>query len=242
MNKSSLIEQYFENNLSSEEEIVFNELLANDKEFAEDFHFQKEVKAAIKKEERNKLKKELQDLERFQSGRKKTVFSRKWMAAASIAILLTFLGALFFMKQDSFSNQELYATYFTPYENVIHPIVRGGVENELKTDAFIAYEKNEYKNAIKLFQKAHKEIKDPHLLLYQGISFLAIKEPNKAIKILEQYIFTKPKYNAQANWYLGLSYLQLNNAKEAKKHFKKVSTSSTQFKKEEVKELLKKLP
>ncbi len=241
MNKSSLIEQYFENSLSSEEKLIFDELLANDKAFAEDFYFQKDVKEAIKKEEREKLKKELQNLERFQGSNKKFSFSKKWLVAASIVLLFSFLGTFFFMKQDRFSNQELYANYFTPYENVVYPIVRGEAENELKNNAFIAYETKEYKKAIQLFEKAYEQTKEIDLLLYQGISFLAEKKPNKAIKILEEYVSTEPKYNMQANWYLGLSNLQLSNIKEAREYLRKVRNSNSEFKIEEAKELLKKL-
>ena len=55
-NREILIEGYFENRLSAQQKQEFEELLAKDSEFSEEVAFQRDLKKAIKMEERESLK------------------------------------------------------------------------------------------------------------------------------------------------------------------------------------------
>ncbi|OSY88937.1 hypothetical protein WH52_04540 [Tenacibaculum holothuriorum] len=240
ISKFPLIDKYFEDSLSAEEKKEFDSLLSNDSEFQKEFQYQKDVQFAIKSNERERLKKELQNLENTTITTKRKGFSRKWLAAASVIILLASFSYLLLVKESMMSNQELYNTYYTPYENVIHPLVRDD-NSSLTNDAFLAYETNNYTRAVSLFTEAYKETKTNDLLLYKGISLLETKNTEEAIHTFNNYLETNPKYKTQTFWYLALANLNSDNKPEAKKWLEKVVLSNQEFKKEEAKELLKKL-
>ncbi|MBC8882957.1 hypothetical protein H9X57_04860 [Flavobacterium piscinae] len=85
---NELIEKYFENTLSAEEKVTWEENLKNDPEFKKEVEFQLEIKNAVLLAERQKIKNEIKqfELENF-----KPVFQlRKYFP-----YLLQFLWPLF---------------------------------------------------------------------------------------------------------------------------------------------------
>lgn len=122
MNKEDLIEKYFTDTLSNEERILFDKLLQNDQEFKEEFIFQKELKQSIVHQQRETIKKTLQGFE-DNLNRKKVIPLKYWLAAASVVLVLS-LGYFAFSKYSASQPEKLFASNFTPYENVVHPTVR----------------------------------------------------------------------------------------------------------------------
>ncbi len=241
MNKSSLIDKYFQNNLSSEEKITLHELLKSDMSFAKEFSFQKDVQIAIQLAERKSLKLFLQELEQNYTIKNRFVLSKKWLVAASISLMLSFLGTVYFFNSDGNSNEELYAAYFAPYSNVEYPITRSETLHNIKRNAFIAYEMGDFSKAEKLLNKAYEESKNIELLFYKGISLLSQNKQQEGSGILQFYLTQGTKYRTQANWYLALSNLQLGKKERAKKYLLEVINSTGDFKKKESKILLEKI-
>lgn len=240
MDKFSLIEKYFEDTLSPKEREEFDSLINTDSEFKKDFEFQTNLQQAIQQNKREELKKELQDLEFSITNKVKKKSAFPLLKVAASIVLIFSLGAYFLLNNNPTSSEDLFQEYYSPYENVVQPIVRGESSETIEFKAFISYEKQEYKGALTLFEAAYNNTQKPHLLLYKANCLLSLQQPEQAISALNEYLTKEEIFKDKANWYLGLSYLQLNNKEQAKKYFKNVREFS-EYKNKEIEELLNKL-
>ncbi|WP_299681925.1 hypothetical protein [uncultured Tenacibaculum sp.] len=240
MNKSSLIDKYFQNMLSTKEETIFNELLITDNEFAREFKFQKDVKVSLEILERRSLKKYLQEIENTHFYKEKTNFFYLKLIA-SITLLFAIVNSSELFNFNKTDHKRLYASYFTTFDNVIYVMNRGEDEDNLKKEAFLAYENKEFNVAVFMLSNAYEETQESDLLLYLGISLLASDQYEKGQSILLKYLQLNSKYKVQAQWYIALSYLALNKTVESKKYLQQIAIGSHKFKKQEVELLLKKM-
>jgi len=244
MNNIDLIEKYFENSLDPKEQLSFNDLLQNDKEFKKEFLFQKDLKKAISLNQREELKLDLQQFEKeYQEQSKRNIFSYKWLIAASIAIL--FSSGIWLAKDHYFpSNEQLYTRNFEPYRNVVQPIVRGESSKTIEYSAFVAYENKYYHKAINLFNSVSNP-NEPYIQFYKAMCFLSLNKMDDAIQILLPIANSKSDSNSKnsftemANWYLALAYLKSGNTDKALSQFTLVANHpSNTFKKKEAKKIL----
>jgi len=211
MKNKKLIEKYFLKQLSTSEMKQFNEQLVSNFEFKKEFDFQKNLKQVIEVEEDEAFKKTLQN---YELEMKPKNHFKLWKIAASLLVL--FGLSYFVLFQNNVSNEELFAQNFEPYRNVILPIERGDVSTDLKTQAFTAYEKGNYKNAISLFSKLQETQTNLYYVFYKANSYLALENTKEAIPLLQKYIASNGTFTEKAKWYLALAYLKNNNIKEAK--------------------------
>jgi len=237
-----LIEKYFSNSLSDDEYILFNHLLKNDDIFKEEFLFQKDLKKALSHNQKNSLKTTLQN---FESNIKneKVFHLKKWLAAASIILVL---GFSYFLFSDSFNNspEKLYAEYFEPYRNVIHPVVRSENEKTIKSSAFMAYENGKYHKALNLLNSVSNN-DDEYIRFYSAMCYLGLNKNLDAIDLLLPIAngISNPdsdkNFEAKANWYLGLAYLNSGDINKAISQFSiVVNHPSCSYKKKEAQEIL----
>ncbi len=240
-----LIEKYFSNSLNDEEQIVFNNLLKNDPAFKEEFLFKKDLKKALSHNQRNSLKTTLQKFE-SDIDKEKVFPLRKWMAAASIVLVL---GFSYFLLSDSFNNssEKLYAEYFEPYRNIVHPVVRGENGNNIESSAFLAYENRKFYKAINLFNSVSNK-EDEYIRFYTAMCHLGLNDNLEAINLLLPIATNETNDNSnlnfkeKANWYLGLAYLNSGDINKAISQFSVVANNPEKsYKKEEAQEILDKL-
>jgi len=237
MESEKLIEKYIQNRLNSKEKIEFDELLKGDIDFEKEVIFQTNLKKAVKKEDDIRFRSLISEIETKTNRLIRKLSYIKWLVAASIVLLL---GLTYFLTQNNdASTDELFTSYFEPYRNVILPIERGGNQQDAKTLAFMAYEKGDYQNAVKLFSKLYASTKESYYLFYKANALLKLEKANEAIPLLLAHLKTKDTLTEKTNWYLALAYLKLNDKSNAKKVLKKVIADG-KFKTNEAKELLKK--
>ncbi len=203
-----LIDRYFENTLSDEEKRVFFTLLDKDDLLKEEFNFQQNLKNAVHAKEREELKYFLKKLE---ATRKQKKWS--WIAGTA-AVFLLVLGLVFI----PFKNTEyrLAEKYFHPLPNIINPIQRGDGGRDNTNLAFEKYEAENYNGAVVEFEKFKEQ---PFAKLYLGISYLALKNPSKAIEILESFSHTDLPLETYRKWYLALAYLETGEKRISKELF-----------------------
>ncbi|PHS67488.1 MAG: hypothetical protein COB12_03420 [Flavobacterium sp.] len=222
MKNQKLIDNYLSRTLSAEDTVTFNELLQSDVDFKKEVQFHKDLQKVTEFEDDTAFKKTLQQFEsEFQP--KKNNYT-KWLVAASIAILIGF-GSMFYFQTTS--NQELFAENFEPYRNIIQPIVRGEVSDNIKTHAFTAYEKGDYKQAITLFSEIQKTETATYYSFYIANSYLALDNTSEAILLFKNYIATKGEFSEKAYWYLALAYLKEETTSEAKQILRKITEAKT---------------
>lgn len=234
MNPENLIHKYFENSLSQEERILFEKLLESDPEFKQEFEFQKQVKNAVTLNEREKLREKLVQIEQNNAPRK---IKFLWYAAACAVF---FFGFYVFFFNQNVSPDQLYKEYYDAYPNVEHPIVRSEIpENNLKNQAFIAYDHQEFEKSSVLFDSIYAETQEEYALFYRAISLQSLNRTEEAVKIWESNTWNE-KFKDKINWYLALAKLKQNELETAKKLLQE-NLKSNQFKIQETKELLEEL-
>ncbi|WP_033957423.1 tetratricopeptide repeat protein [Psychroserpens jangbogonensis] len=235
MNKSGYIIKYFEDTLSEVELKEFNTLLLSDNDFKEEFEFQKELQETLVLNDREQLKEEIQN---WDTTIKKSRF-KAWFIAASLLILLGTSWQLFF-NSPSDSPEELYASYFEPYRNIVQPIVRGEHKEDLQSKAFEAYEAKNYETAILYFNDILKEEPNAAISFYKANTLLQLNKTNEAIKLLEANVKNPDTLQDRNLWYLALAYLKNNNTDATKKTLKQL-LSKSKFKTKEATTLIKDL-
>jgi len=143
----------------------------------------------------------------------KPIFRWRYVGiAASIAIVM-FIGIKYapFNKQ---STQELYSSYYTPYENLISG--RGDESlNDSIAIVMVYYDQQKYDQVVKLLNTMNMHNK-PLLELYKGISYLNIDEIEKAHSIFGGLITSDNSFRLDALWYNALAYLKEGDRKNSK--------------------------
>jgi len=212
MKDEVLIEKHLLNALSIKEQEHFDQLLDTNPNFKKELVFQKNIKQVINIEEDAQFKKQLIALENKKTAKKDNY--KKWMIAASIAVLFG-LGYVQLNRQPS--HEALFAQNFTPFTNVIQPIVRGENTENILTKAFIAYENKDYSTAEYYFIKIGNTEDKSYTFFYAAMSQLAQDKTTEAKTQLTTYLNDSNNSLAtQAHWYLALIYLKENNLKNAK--------------------------
>lgn len=235
MDKETLINNYFEQILSAEEQKEFDLLLESDAYFATEIAFQKNLKKAITRNEREDLRKKLKLFETAKPISKVKSF-KIWYVAASILLVC---GLGFYFSQNS--NSDLYDNYYQSYPNVIAPTVRGENSADIKAEAFFEYDNGNYEKALVLFSTIYETEKDDYALFYKALSQMELQKTTDAIASFEQIDLSKKNaFTPFVKWYLALSYLKENQKEKVIPLLKSLSETENP-QQEMAKKLLKKL-
>jgi tetratricopeptide (TPR) repeat protein len=239
------MEQYLNDELSSEEIKNFEIKLKEDLDFRKEFELFKEINNTYKnrignKEKVDALKETLTQLN------KKYIKSKsnnkniqkvininrysKYLVAAGLVILAGF----FFLK----NGKPTYLDY-NDFEQ-IELTVRSNENNVHLKKAQEAFNVKNYSEAEKELEILINEDKTKvSLQLYLAICLLEQNKFKKAEKILKSIKDGNSVYKTKATWYLALSKLKRQDYKACKKYLKMIPEDAPEY--EDVKELLKKL-
>ena len=243
MRNIDIIDKYFSNSLSPKEESEFDDLLHNDEEFKSEVAFVEDVQKVIYKNQRNDLKKVLQNFEQDKPAIKLFNISKKWLVAASILIIVS-LGSIFVKNSFYPSPEKLYVQHYEPYRNIVLPVERGVNSNSIEHSAFVAYENGNYHKAINLFNSAPSN-NERYILFYKSMCYMSLNKTDDAISLLKAItasdngINSEINFNELANWYLALAYLNTGQVGEANKQFSLIANDNLPvYKKEESRKIL----
>lgn len=243
MDKEQLLLNYFTNDLSPDQEQQFNELLATDSEFKQQFDFEKDLQGVIRDKETTDLKSKLVGFEK-EFAKETPVRTlrpnyQKWAMAASIALLVT-MGWIGYNNLSGPNYGNLYESNFQEYPNTVYAITRGETIESIERDAFAAYEAGNYQKAIDNFNKIPAENKEEYLDFFLGQSHLNLGELQKSKTYLNSVISSDSEFIAEAHWYLALISLKEKNKEGALSNLKTL-TSNYDFQKDKALELLQEL-
>ena len=170
-------------------------------------------------------------------------FQKPVFRAIAASVVLLMVAWFAFGPNNSVNNQDLLAEYFEPYANT-NPKTRGEVLEsiDVTTEAFTAYDQEDYAASIPLFEQAIKE-SDNHLLntFYLGNAYLAVNKSDSAIKAFSTVMEAGKGVAGVAEWYLALSYLQADNTEKAIATLKDVRDHGETFYAEKANKLLNEL-
>ncbi len=246
MDRVDLIDKYFENSLSDEEELLFNEYMAQDIEFAEEVEFQIKTKNAFKHNERRKLKSLLDEIDK---ANQTTIIQEKkikpypfYYIAASVAIVIGISYVLYTTLNKSNNPINIdFIAYYTPYPNIIEPVTRNNNDSlSAKSEAFYAYEQALFQSADTLFNALIND-QEFYPFFYKGIVKIELEDYDSAIYFFNKYIETDESLLlAQSHWNKALSHIALVEYTQAKNTLNKLLEEFS-YKQQESIELLEKL-
>jgi len=195
--------------------------------------FDKQLEKAIRAEKRKEQKGFLSSLENSLSETDPTSKKFNWRIAASVAVLIGLVSSFFLFNQTP-SSDELYDSYFTPYSNVVAPVVRDQVSLSKKASAFAQYERGNYQQAIQEFDAltVQDSVDVSTRDFYKANAYLELNQFEQAKKLLEQVVDQNKEWKDESHWYLALISLKLNNVDASMLYLKELQKNSTVFKSE----------
>lgn len=221
-----LIESYFAGTLTDAEQLALKEVLATDQEAAAEFAFQQKLAGQTKHWKLSDSIQNKQWQEATKPPFRKVTFNRTLLAiAATIALALT---AYFFLPDFIGQNgQNAMAGGFEHYPNKMKFKNLGGDPAETATpdvlEAFALYDQKNYQEAAtKLTPIFNSNPDRDDYRFYLGVSFSGAHNDHQAINVLMPLAEkTGSSYATPACFYLGKSFIQVKNPKQAKIYLEK---------------------
>jgi len=224
------LESYINSEFSDEELASFEAELTSNQKLQEEIDLVKNIDLALNETDVMRLRSNIQSIateiasnkqtERSFAGRFKAKRIVLSTVAASLILLFGITGILSRQSQN-----DIYQKFYTKYEAT--GIVRSAniTENKTLTEALQKYNDQDYNAALDLFSEIIA--RDQNNMVghfYAGVSLQETAKYQDAIKEYETVIIDKDNlFTEQAQWYIGLCYLQTNENKKAYQQFKKIA-------------------
>ena len=219
------IESYLDGLLNHEEEKDFEQQLANDSEFKNEFENIKATRQLLDLYNRMELKKMLESYaaehtEESDQPEKVIPFRFKFHWYQAAATLLIFFMVSYFYTAKNYNNEAIAVSQFEP--RAANFSVRRGANKHITSkldQGLMAYEEENYPEAIDILNTIPSENQEKYFQaqFYLGSSYLAVRKSTLAIK---SFILAKGYSNEEARkWYLGLAYLANDEEDSARKLF-----------------------
>ncbi len=246
--KEELLEKYFLDQLSSDEEVLFQKMLAEDSAFKETFEFETSVRNVARSERREVLRSKLRGIETARNQTAEVTIAQReakggskfWKAfaiAASIAIIVSSAWTLFFGNTNT--NDALFAANYEIYPNIAYNITRSDAgDDSLEKKAFTYYEQGNYEAALATFEHLKESNPSPDINFYSAQAMLAEGQYESAQRLFKN--LSTGKYEAEALWYQSLIALKLDTTEDAIKSLHALIENGS-YKKLESEQLLKSL-
>ncbi len=251
--KELLLQKYLLGEMSEVELEQIEKLKKEDMNFAAEVEDYNKIVDGMKGLSMDQFKQELHNWEKAYQAKRGNLkaqqfpfsFPRYYQIAAVLLLLLVSVLVILMLRAPSTtSNNELYAQYYEPYEDLI--IDRAQDPQSTPTQLYQgmdAYKQQNFQEAI-IYLKAYLSDFPDELIprLYLGISLLEEDNVNEAIGQFQQ-LLSSPELRQQAQWYTALAYLKGNKTDLAKDMFEEIIHDSlSHYKSQEAEELLQSIP
>ena len=244
------IDQYINDELTGKSLDSFESELSSNPDLVAELELYKEIDKAVQETQvmdlrakLNSISKEITREEKQKRSFVAKINSSRVAIATIAASLILLLGIAGLISKNSVSSDaELYSQFYQPYQTT--GIFRSGdalIDSKL-TQALYKFNTEDYQTAIDLFSEVLKI--DKNNPVGNFYSAMAYQETGKISQALEAYgSVIRDRDNLfieQAQWYIGLCYLQTENRKKAYKQFQKIASSDS-FYQEKATAILKKI-
>jgi len=241
----TLFDSYYKDMLPAQERTEFEKRLETDSELKKEFDNYSVLVDGISMYERERIKNILKSSSTAADGRAKHIeqhsrisMRRIYYAAAATLLLLMIPG--YFVYQNMTFNKRMYNEFYVKDSGV--PVVMGSTNNSAFNSAMIEYKDANYKTALALFNQLRtNDNYNDTLNFYSGLCYLETDNPEKAADLFKKVTESESNYfYYPANYYLGLTYVRLDQISNAIGPLKTVSGSS-HYLNAKAKELLQEL-
>lgn len=224
------IEGYLYNELSEKQLAIFEDELIYNKDLLSEVNLVKGIDQAIQENDIMQLRNNLRDIAEENNNKKQkeqSITVRFWhrktaisVVAASLILLLGITGIIRYTSED-----DIYRKYYTKYETAGISRSSSAVSDETFAKALQKYNKEDYQSALNLLEEVlSKDQNNVAGHFYSAVSLQELGKYNNAISEYEIVIVDKDNlFMEQAEWYIGLCYLQSKDEKKAIEQFKKIA-------------------
>lgn len=208
--RTAQIDTYLSGSMTSEEEKAFELALENDLELRKDVDLQKKTFALLEAAAFIETKDKIRAI-----NQQKSTSSFGGMLLKVAAVLLVLVIPTYFLLNNQFNDEHLFADYSEPYPDRITTM---GSSDETKlTEAMSAYNKEEYIEAAKLFKVIRLNgSENDKVILYEAVSLTYSDQAKKAVDLLEIAMKPKSANFISLEWQMVLSLLANNQGDDAK--------------------------
>jgi hypothetical protein len=215
-----IIEDFLEGKLRGEEALLFEQRIQADNDFREQVESLRNLFSGIRfsamKTSLKKLEASLPEIETKREAKIISFKNYKVVIAVAASIVVILAGTWLF-PGNNMNNESLFNEYYSAYPNITNTITRGGsTVDDIKQEAFLAYDKEDYNKASELFNRILEKERTPFILLYAGNSSLSAGKNTKAIGIFRELLSTPSDFEIQGKWFLSLALIRENKIAEAK--------------------------
>ena len=229
-----LIQKYLDNDLSDKDMKRFEADLEVSSKLQDDLALYQEVDEALADTEVLSFREQLTDLRREKqqsggTGKSSIRFTKPWHYAATAAIALFLAIGLASVLDRPMNNKDLLKKYYKPYEVALINRSDNSTLDLFLKNAEILYQRGEFEQAAIYFEKVLEE--QPDLAgtnLYTGISYYELERYYDAKNSLNKVIEHNDNlYIEQAEWYLGLCFLALEENERARRQFARIASGNS---------------
>jgi tetratricopeptide (TPR) repeat protein len=226
--KPDLFDDFLDEKLSGQPLENFKTQLEVNKAFADEFTIHKDILIGIKQQGRAEKKEHFRRLEekirqeellKDEIPVKARLIRFSWLVPIGVAASVVIAVLIYLYHSHSVSIQKeeiLFADYFEPYSNIVHPTKRGSELNlNPEEQAYEAYDNGNYMLAIKRFDKLLLHKGDETILFYKANAQLFIGDTDGAIPVFKDLITRCREFCVQEKWYLALAYLKKKDTLKA---------------------------
>lgn len=148
-----------------------------------------------------------------------------WSAAASVIVLLAVSSLL---QQKSISDQDLYATYFQPYNNISGTSRSASASANLLSEAIREIDNGDYATALDMLQVVSADKQEGFTAsFYAGKAYQALGDCKNAISSYSEVVEHGDNLLVeQSKWFIGLCYLKINEREKAMSQFRSIVAES----------------
>jgi hypothetical protein len=156
------------------------------------------------------------------------------------AVLLVLLIPTYFILNNQFNDEHLFADYSEPYPDRITTM--GASDESELSEAMSAYNKEEYSKAATLFKSIRIDgTENENIILYEAVSLTYSDQTQEAIALLEVSIKNESSNYVSLEWQLILSLLANDQGKKANKVLTNFLMHNNGYQQEKAKSLQKDL-
>jgi tetratricopeptide (TPR) repeat protein len=229
-----LIQKYLDNDLSDKDMKRFEADLEVSSKLQDDLALYQEVDEALADTEVLSFREQLTDLRREKqksggTGNSSIRLTKPWHFAATAAIALFLAIGLASLLDRPMNNKDLLKKYYKPYEVALINRSDNSTLDLILKNAEILYQRGEFEQAAVYFEKVLEE--QPELAgtnLYAGISYYELERYYDARNSLNKVIEHNDNlYIEQAEWYLGLCFLALDENERARRQFARIASGNS---------------
>jgi tetratricopeptide (TPR) repeat protein len=242
------IEEYLYNELPEEEMASFEAELSSNLDLVAEINLVKDIDLALKENDIMQLRNSLRNIAGDIAAEKQTersfvakINAKRVLVASVAASLVLLLGITGLLSRQS-SPGEIYQKFYTTYQTSGVSRSATAEVNQTLATALQKFNSQDYEAALNLLQQVvSSDQNNAAGHFYAGAAFQETGKYSKAISEYETVIINNDNlFTEQAQWYIGLCYIQTNENKKAYKQFKKIAESQG-FYQQKAKAVLRKI-